>query len=201
MGSEGYPGGGGRVSWGALGGAVWGFGCGTGGLVETHDDTGFGTGPETHDDTGLVLNEKPMMTETPQTRKIFFLKKKLDPEKFFLEFFFWGGLANPCHHGFWLIQTLTCHAVNTYPPAPFDLPIPPTVPPVSWSPHVPPTILAPPTRVSRTRFFKPNRRVIVGWVNPWVSWGHTGVPGTRRRDPGDTRGVAKGVMEWYRRGE
>ena len=82
---------------------------------------GFGPGPETHDDTGLVLNKKPMMTETPQTRKNFFLEKKVGPRKIFFGIFFLGGFGNPCHHGFRLIQTLTCHASSSSPRPPFYL--------------------------------------------------------------------------------
>ena len=113
----------------------------TGGLGKPMMTRRFGRS-KTHDDTGLVLNKKPMMTETPQTAKIFFLKKKLDPEKFFLEFFFWGGLANPCHHGFWSNQTLACHTANPSP-GPHSTPtrFPRTSPRVSWSPHPTPSTL------------------------------------------------------------
>ena len=80
---------------GLYGGATGGSGCDTGGLWETHDDTAVWTRSKTHDDTGLVLNQKPMMTETPQTSKKFFLEKKVGPRKFFFGIFFLGGFCKP----------------------------------------------------------------------------------------------------------
>ena len=79
----GHPGGGrgnrvwARVGFGRSSRAVEEMGCfyqgktAPRGPPETHDDTGFGGRPKTYDDTGLVLNKKPMMTETPKPEKFF----------------------------------------------------------------------------------------------------------------------------------
>ena len=115
----------------------------------------FGSGTKTHDDTGLVLNKKPMMTETPQTRKIFFLKKKLDPENFFLEFFFWGGFGKPVSS--WvLVESNPCVSYLH-----LDLPRPhstshdsPGSPPACHGAPIPPSIVLPvaPRRFGNRRF-------------------------------------------------
>ena len=83
-------------------------------------------------------NQKPMMTETPQTRKFFFLKKKLDLRKFFLEFFFGGGLQTRVIMGFGRPKPLRVTMKPGVPTPPLHPPkLPPDPPDVSWKPPVP----------------------------------------------------------------
>ena len=113
--------------------------------TKTHDDTVLGLSPETHDDTGLVLNEKPMMTETPQTRKKFFLEKKVGPRKIFFGIFFSGGFGKPVSS--WVLVEFKPLRVISPILSPGPHSAPPdslrVTPRVSWSPcsrHLSPAV-------------------------------------------------------------
>ena len=145
------------------------------GFGETHDDTavwwkplmtrGLGSA-QTLDDTGLVLNEKPMMTETPQTRKNFFLEKKVGPRKIFFGIFFLGGFAKPVSSWVLVDQTLACH-IATRSPAPRPLPNdPPRTPHACHGvPGAPRPPISRPTPDFASGFLNRSE------VKPDVSWG------------------------------
>ena len=143
-----------------------------------------------------ALNKKPMMTETPQTRKNFFLKKKVGPRKFFLEFFFPGGFANPCHHGFRSNQTPACHIPTRAPQSPGVVPLDaPRPTPTCY--EVPSRSLWNPPWISPrfvpTGFANPTGRVIVGGVKPEVSC-RQGERSERGSSSGGYPGTGTGVL-------
>ena len=129
-------------------GPRWCHGGAVGGFWRRWYDTGgsggnptmtrkWGVRPETHDDTGLVLNEKPMMTETPQTRKNFFLEKKVGPRKIFFGIFFLGGFGKPVSSWVLVESNPPCHMPSSTPPDPDSTPRRP--------PDLPPRVMEPPS--------------------------------------------------------
>ena len=118
-------------------------------------------------------SKNTVIVGNPGNQKNFFLEKKVEPRKFFLEFFFLGGFGKPVSS--WVLVRIKDkpHVSYHYPEPAINhftpLYLPRNPPGVSWKPSVPwldnpPTLLTT-YCLSLTGFLKPElRRVISGGV-------------------------------------